>query len=67
MEEYDSVPVYMEMLINAATDNPKLLILGAMNITMNNSDMASAMMFAPKEIQDYMRSIPGNENIITPG
>jgi hypothetical protein len=63
MEEYDSVPVYMEMLINAATDNPKLLILGAMNITMNNSDMASAMMFAPKEIQDYMRSIPGNENM----
>lgn len=63
MEEYDSVPVYMEMLINAATDNPKLLILGAMNITMNNSDMASAMMFAPKEIHDFMRAVPGNENM----
>lgn len=62
-DEYSKVPVYMEMLINAATDNPKLLILGAMNITMNNSDMASAMMFAPKDIQDYMRSMPGNENM----
>jgi len=52
---YADVPPKMEMMTNAATDNPKLLALGAMNIAMSNSDMASAIIFASEEIIAFMR------------
>ena len=49
-ENYSLVPIWMEMLVNAATDNPKLLALGALNININNADTIASMFFASDEI-----------------
>ena len=57
-EDYSYVPIWMEMLVNAATDNPKLLALGALNANIDNADMIAGMFFAADEILDRV-----NENI----
>jgi hypothetical protein len=53
-EKYDMVPIWMEMMVNAATDNPKLLALGALNTNLSNADMIASMFFASDEIEAYV-------------
>jgi len=65
-DDYEMIPIWMEMLVNAATDNPKLLALGALNININNADMVSSMFFAHQEILDHVNAKIELENLSNP-
>lgn len=52
---YENIPPYMEALVNAATDNPKLTLLGQLNIRFENADMVSSMFFASADIVNHVR------------
>lgn len=53
-EQYEYVPIWMEMLVNAATDNPKILALGALNVNISNADFVSSLFFASDEILEHI-------------
>jgi hypothetical protein len=56
LSSYVNLPINMETLVNGATDNPKLQLLGLLGVSFNNANLVSSMFLLQDDVMDYMRS-----------
>jgi hypothetical protein len=53
-DHYRNIPRWVEGLVNAATDNPKLMLLGTINVNISNMSAVANAHFANKLLYDFV-------------